>query len=129
MLASLQRNLMLVLANGAFQPQHHLFRGLGLFTEDGFGLTSVTGLLAIVTPFSLGMQTGLSSLVLGDLVRRVFAAFGAWAESVARLWNIHHCCDKPRKSKYQSHVDPWPSSTPCHIKFTFLSKQVSRVFL
>lgn len=36
--------------------------------EDGFGLTTITALLAVITTLSLGEQRGLSSLVLCDLV-------------------------------------------------------------
>jgi hypothetical protein len=35
--------------------------------EDGLGLTSVTGLLAIITTLSLGEQRGLSCLVFCQL--------------------------------------------------------------
>lgn len=54
MLASLQRQLCLGLATRAFQPQHHLFRCLGFLVKDGFGLSSVSGLFAVVAALSLG---------------------------------------------------------------------------
>jgi hypothetical protein len=47
--------------------------------EDGFGLTTVSGLLPVVTAFTLGKGGGLASLVLGDLVGRVLAALLALA--------------------------------------------------
>jgi hypothetical protein len=59
-LASLQRKLHLCLAVHALQPQHNLLRGLGFLVEHGFGLTTVTGLLAVVTPLSLGEERSLS---------------------------------------------------------------------
>lgn len=43
--------------------------GLGLLVEDGLGLTSVTGLLSVISPLSLGHQRVFTLLVLGDLVR------------------------------------------------------------
>jgi len=54
MLTPLQRQLRLRLARRAFQPQHDLLGGLGLFVEDGFGLAAVAGLLAVVAAFALG---------------------------------------------------------------------------
>jgi hypothetical protein len=59
MLAPLQCQLRLRLADRALKPQHDLLRCLGLLVKDRFGLTSVTGLLAIVTALSLCEQGGL----------------------------------------------------------------------
>jgi len=59
-LASLQRKLGLCLAAHALQPKHDLLRGLGFLVEHGFGLTTVTGLLAVVTPLSLGEERSLA---------------------------------------------------------------------
>ena len=53
MLASLQRQLCLRLACRAFQSQHDFLRGLGLLVEDRLGLSTVAGLLAIITALSL----------------------------------------------------------------------------
>jgi len=58
-LAALERQLRLGLARVALQPQYDLLGGLCLFVEDGLGLTSVTGLLAVVTTLSLGEERGL----------------------------------------------------------------------
>jgi len=55
-LASLERELHLVLAHCTFQSEYDLLRRLGLFVEDGLGLTTVTGLLAVVTTLSLSRQ-------------------------------------------------------------------------
>jgi len=63
-LASLQRQLSLGLAYGALQPQHNLLCGLGFLVKDGLGLTTVTGLLAIVTALSLSEEGCLAGLVL-----------------------------------------------------------------
>ena len=73
--------------------------------EDGLGLTSVTGLLAVVTTLSLGEQRSLASLVLcagsvgawyglgcglltGDLVLGVLLAVLALAVGTAGLGNV-----------------------------------------
>jgi hypothetical protein len=40
--------------------------------EDRLGLTTITALLAVITTLPLGEQRGLSSLVLRDLVLRVY---------------------------------------------------------
>jgi hypothetical protein len=53
-LAALESQLALGLALDAFQSQHNLLGGLGLLVEDRLSLTTVTGLLAVVTALSLG---------------------------------------------------------------------------
>ena len=42
-----------------------------LLVEDGLGLTTITGLLSVVTALSLRDQRGLPSLVLGNFVRAI----------------------------------------------------------
>jgi hypothetical protein len=59
-LAALQCQLGLGLARNALQSQHNLLRGLGLLVEDGLGLTTVTGLLAVVSALSLCEQRCLT---------------------------------------------------------------------
>ena len=73
--------------------------------EDGLGLTSVTGLLAVVTTLTLGEQRSLASLILcagsvfvwcrsdcglltGDLVLGVLLAVLALAVGTAGLGNV-----------------------------------------
>jgi hypothetical protein len=56
MLASLQRQLCLRLARCALQSQHNLLRRLCFLVENGLGLTTVTGLFAIITTLSLREQ-------------------------------------------------------------------------
>jgi hypothetical protein len=87
-LASLQRKLELGLALDTLQSQDNLLGGLGLLVEDRLGLTTVTGLLAVVSSLTLGEQGGLSSLVLGDLVLGVLAALLALAVGVTGLGNV-----------------------------------------
>lgn len=87
-LAALQRQLALGLALDALHAEHDLLGGLGLLVEDGLGLTTVTGLLAVVTALTLGEEGGLASLVLGDLVLGVLAALLALAVGVTGLGNV-----------------------------------------
>jgi hypothetical protein len=61
-LASLQAQLCLCLALCALESQDDLLRGLGFLVEHGFCLTSVSGLLAVVTALSLGEQGGLEDV-------------------------------------------------------------------
>lgn len=70
-LAALQDELMLMLANGTFQTQDNLFGSLGLLVENGLSLTTITGLLTIVTTLTLSEDGGFTGLVLGDLVGSV----------------------------------------------------------
>lgn len=58
-LAALEGELSLGLAGGALQPQDDLLGSLGLLVEDRLGLTTVTGLLAVITTLSLGEQRSL----------------------------------------------------------------------
>jgi hypothetical protein len=53
MLASLQRQLCLCLAYCALQSQHYLLGCLSLLFEHRFRLTTVTGLLAVVSSLPL----------------------------------------------------------------------------
>jgi len=51
-LAALQGDLVLVLADLALQTKDDLLGGLGLLVEDGLGLTTITGLLPVITTLS-----------------------------------------------------------------------------
>merc|ERR1711872_276380 len=90
MLASLDRHLIFALAVRAFQPGYDLLCGLSLLSEDGFGLTAISLLLAIVTPFALGLERVLAFLVLRDLMQSMFPALGGSTESATSFRNIHH---------------------------------------
>lgn len=63
-LAALQRQLRLGLAARALETKHNLLGGLGLLVENGLGLSSVTGLLPVVTTLSLCEERGLGKWVL-----------------------------------------------------------------
>lgn len=57
--------------------------------ENGLGLTTITGLLTVVTSLTLGIEGGLTSLVLGDLVGSVLSALLALTEGVSGLGNVN----------------------------------------
>jgi len=90
MLAPFDGDLVLSLAISAFQPEHNLLGGLGLLPEDGFGLTTISFLLAVVSPLALSSKGVFALLVLGDLVKRVLSALGSPTESPTGFGNIHH---------------------------------------
>jgi hypothetical protein len=89
-LASLKGELCLGLAGSALKTEHNLLGGLRPLVEDGLGLTSVTGLLTVVTTLTLSEQRSLASLVLGDLVLGVLLAVLALAVGTAGLGNVDH---------------------------------------
>merc|ERR1719310_728609 len=85
-----------LLAGAAGKTKDNLLGGLSLLVEDGLGLTTESGLLAVVTALTLGVQRGLASLVLGDLVHGVLPALLGLAVSLLGLGNVHHL-DPTRK--------------------------------
>lgn len=89
MLASLDGVLRNMLATLALKPQHDLLGGFGLFVEDRLGLTTVTRLLPIITPLSLGSKTILSLLVLRHLVQGVLSALFTLAICLLCLRDVH----------------------------------------
>lgn len=88
-LASLQGELSLGLADNTLQSQHNLLGGLGLLVEDGLGLTTETTLLTVVSSLTLGEKGSLTGLVLGHLVLGVLAALLALAVSLSGLGNVN----------------------------------------
>lgn len=104
MLATLQCQLCLSLASCALQSQDNLLCRLSLLVEDRLGLTTITGLLSVVTTLSLREQrclgwsdaspssicdcSYLSSLVLGNLVLCVLSAILALAVGTSCLRNV-----------------------------------------
>eukprot|EP00055_Hartaetosiga_balthica_P018409 m.134184 g.134184 ORF g.134184 m.134184 type:complete len:71 (+) comp9521_c0_seq1:344-556(+) len=64
--------------------------GLCLLVENGLCLSTESTLFSVITALSLGEEGGLTSLVLCDLVHRVFSTLLGLAESSPGLWNIHH---------------------------------------
>jgi hypothetical protein len=55
------------LADRALKSKNDLLGRLGLLVEDGLGLSSVTGLLSVVSSLTLSEKRSLSGLVLRDL--------------------------------------------------------------
>ena len=72
----------------ALESEHDLFGGFGLLVEDGFSLSSVSGLFSVVTTFSLSVEGGLTSFVLGDLEGRVLVQL--LREGFSSLWYVDH---------------------------------------
>ncbi len=87
-LASLKSKLHLDLALDTLESQNHLLGGLGLLVENLLGLTSVTGLLSVVSSLTLSVQRSLTGLVLGHLVLGVLSALLALAVSVSSLGDV-----------------------------------------
>merc|ERR1712083_988145 len=90
MLASLDRHLILALAVRAFQSENDFLSGLSLLSEDGFGLSTISLLLAVVTPLSLSRQRVLAFLILSNLVQGMLSALGSSTEGATGLGHIHH---------------------------------------
>jgi hypothetical protein len=57
--------------------------------ENGLGLTTITGLLTVVTSLTLSEQRGLTGLVLSNLVRSVLSTLGTLAVGVTGLGNVN----------------------------------------
>jgi hypothetical protein len=89
-LASLQCELELGLALGAFETENDLLGGLSLLVENLLGLTTITTLLTVVSSLTLGVEGSLTGLVLGDLVLSVLSALLALAVGSSSLWNVHY---------------------------------------
>lgn len=87
--APFDRQLFPVLAFGTLHPENNLLRGLRFFSEDGFSLTTITFLLAIVTSLSLSENGLLSLLVLRHFMQRVLLAL-AFAEGLSSFGNVDH---------------------------------------
>ena len=89
-LAALEDVLDDLLAASASELEDNLLGGLGLLVEDGLGLTTISGLLTVVTALTLGEETGLASLVLDDLELLVLVASGGAAEHLLLLGELDH---------------------------------------
>ena len=89
-LGPLQGQMLLSLASLTFQTKHNLTSSLGLFVEDGLGLTTETHLFGVVTTLSLSKVGSLAGLVLSDLVGLVLTAFLASTVCFAFFGYVHH---------------------------------------
>jgi hypothetical protein len=56
--------------------------------ENRLGLTTITGLLTVITSLTLGEEGSLTSLVLSDLVRSVLSTLGTLTVGVSGLGNV-----------------------------------------
>lgn len=86
---SLQTQLLSGFALFTFQSQHNLSRCLCLLVKDRLGLPTESHLFTIVPTLSLCKVTGLSGLILCDLVNGVLLAL-AGTVGLALFRNIHH---------------------------------------
>lgn len=89
-LASLEGELVLGLADSALETEDNLLGGLSLLVEDRLGLTTVTGLLSVVSSLSLGGKRVLALLVLGNLVGGVLPASLTLAVGSSGLGDVDH---------------------------------------
>lgn len=60
-----------------------------LLVENRLSLSTITGLFAIVTAFSLGSNAILTLLVLRNLVQSVLPALLTLAVCLLSFWNVH----------------------------------------
>jgi hypothetical protein len=88
-LSSTNNNHTSTFAFVALKSEGDLLGCFGFLSKDRFGLSTITGLLAIVTSSTLGSFTFLTLLVLGHFVDGVSAAL-AWAVCLPCLWYYHH---------------------------------------
>jgi len=88
-LCSLQTQLLSRLTFLAFQAQHNLSGGLGLFVKDRLGLAAESHLLGVVPALALGKVGRLAGLVLRHLVHFVLLAL-ATAVRFAFFRNVDH---------------------------------------
>jgi hypothetical protein len=56
--------------------------------ENGLGLTTITGLLTVITSLTLSEERSLTGLVLSDLVGSVLSALGTLTVGVSGLGNV-----------------------------------------
>lgn len=91
-LASLEGKLSLGLAADTLETENHLLGGLSLLVENGLDLTTITSRLSVVSSLTLGVERGLTGLVLGDLVLGVLTALFALAECSSSLGDVDHFC-------------------------------------
>jgi len=87
---SLDRSLVLPLADGALHLEDQLLRGLRLLPQDRLRLTSEPLLLAIIPPPSLGRLRLGGLLVLGHFERLMRLALGVGAVGLSQLRHVHH---------------------------------------
>jgi len=78
----------LALTTATYQDTHARAY-LSLLVENGLGLTTEAGLLAVITALALGVERVLTLLVLGDLP--LLVALALVAIGLHLLGEVHHC--------------------------------------
>lgn len=58
--------------------------------EDWLGLTTVTGLLSVISSLTLGEKGSLTSLVLSDSVLGVLSTLLTLTVSLSGLWDVNY---------------------------------------
>jgi hypothetical protein len=81
--------LKLGLTSNTFQSKDNLLSGLCLLVENWLGLTTVTGLLSVISSLTLGVKGSLTSLVLGNSVLSVLSALLTLTVGLSGLWNVN----------------------------------------
>jgi len=114
-LASLDDQELLLLGFGALKTKHNLLGGLGLLVEDGFGLSTVSGLFAIVTTLTLGVQGSFTRLVLGHLEGGVLV--DRLGKSLSCLGHVDHLdrCSPLCLLDNRNRTQKWDES-PCTLR-------------
>jgi len=84
--------LHLIFTHSAFQTKDNLLGCLGLLMKDGFSLSSIARLLAIVSTLPLCGKRVFTLLVLCYFVRGVLSAVFVSAERPTCLRNVNHFC-------------------------------------
>ena len=90
MLGPLNSQLFLRFTLLTLQPEHNFPCCLSLLVKHGFGLTTETHLLRVVTAFSLGEVRCFTGFVLGYFHDLMLSTFFAGAECSAFFRDVYH---------------------------------------
>jgi hypothetical protein len=82
------KQMLMTIHTGTFKTEDNLLGSLGLLVENGLGLTTITGLLTVITSLTLSEERSFTSLVLSNLVRSVLLTLGTLAVGVTGLGNV-----------------------------------------
>ena len=93
MLASLnsQHALQSAVGLNAFKTQYNLLCSFSLFPEYRLSLPTMSTLLPVIMPVSLGTQRILTLIVLCHSMGLVLPTL--LTESLVGFWNVHHVCE------------------------------------
>ena len=93
----------LCLTADTFQSQDNLLGSLSFLVENWLGLTTVTGLLSVISSLTLSVQRSLTSLVLGHSVLSVLSALLTLTVGLSGLWNVN-CSEKKNRGTERDDV-------------------------